>query len=262
MVDEQDDSQLQTNGRGPRSTGFPALSLPDAVSVVSMAAGYGRLHSMAAMAGYTGHTTANSGPFRQKLAALKDWGLVAVSGEAVTVTDRGMGIALPASPAAELDLLQGAFQGCSIFWTLYRDTAKGLPLNPDTIGNNAVTMYGISPKAREKFIKSFVDSATAVGLADKLPTGEVKLAQTVSPDSVTSANDMPPATHTPTVPVSASGADSGLRPAISQVWKNGDTEIIFEVRSSSPLPSAAFMEIGTAVTSIEVLWEALQPENQ
>jgi hypothetical protein len=123
-------------------------------------------------------------------------------------------------------------------------------------------MHGISPKAREKFIKSFVDSAVAVGLADKLPTGEIKLVQAMSSDRVAPANDTPPVVETPTVAAQTSISDTGLRPAISQVWKNGDTEIIFEVRSNGPLPSAAFMEIGTAVTSIEVLWEALQPENQ
>ncbi len=257
--------------RSPRSVGFPAVSLPDAAAIMKLAASNGRHHSLTAMAAYLGHATANSGPFRQKLAALKDWGLVAMLGDAVTITDRGMGIALPASPAAELDLMLGAFQGCSIFWEVYNDTAKGLPLSLETIGNNAVTLYGVNAKTRDKFVKSFVDSAAAVGMAERLPTGEVRLMQhAVEADAVRSRLPTPPIPETPVLtggsekergtsrPASEKRESDDLHTAISQVWKDGTTEIVFEVRASGPLPSAAFMEIGTAVTAIEVLREALQ----
>jgi hypothetical protein len=244
--------------------------LPEATAIIKTAAAHGRQHNLGALAAYTGHTTANSGPFRQKLAALKDWGLVTVTGETATITDQGMGIALPASAAAELDLLHQAFQGCGIFWDVYRDTAKGILLRPEVIGNNAVTMHGVNAKTRDKFVKSFVDSAVAVGFAERMPTGEIRLAQATQPD--TNYQDSRPIQEEP-VPVTPEPAvivpqaddrppQSTLRPAISQVWKDGDTEIIFEVRSNKPLPSAAFMEIGTAVTSIEVLWEALQGGDQ
>ena len=256
-------------GRGPRSAGFPALSLPEATTIITTAAGHGRQHNLVALAAYAGHATSNSGPFRQKLAALKDWGFVTVAGETAAITDRGMGIALPASPVSELDLLRQAFQGCGIFWDVYCDTAKGVPIQPETIGNNAVTMHGINAKNRGKFVKSFVDSAIAVGMAERLSTGEVRLLGN-NGEIVPSAR--PPITldagthqplpeivpETPAAAIPQALSETALRPAISQVWKNGDTEIIFEVRSSGPLPSVAFMEIGTAVTSIEVLWEALQ----
>jgi len=272
-VDDNSSRMPAASGRGPRGVGFPAVSLPDAAGIIRTAASNGRHHSLSAMAAYTGHATANSGPYRQKLAALKDWGLVTVSGDTVTITERGMGIALPASPAAELDLMLGAFQGCAIFWGVYNDTAKGIPLSLETIGNNAVTMYGVSVKTRDRFVKSFVDSAAAVGMAERLPTGDVRLMQhAAEADAV--RNRLPsPATPAPVdvpvradtlQPAPASGPSNGhkLHPAISQVWKSDDAEIVFEVRTDGPLPSAAFMEIGTTVTSIEVLWEALQQDNR
>jgi hypothetical protein len=260
-----------------RGTGFPTLSLPEAVEIIERAGTYGRQHSMNALASYAGHATANSGPFRRKLAALKDWGLIVKDGAGVAITPIGMEIAHPASAAGVLDRQIEAFQKCTIFWKLYQDAAKGTPLTSAMIANTAINNYGIGVQSKDKFVKSFIDSAVAVGLGEKLPSGDVQLAdnrgvtrglsteldtrplqdstgmnnkllQTQAIDSVTSAD--------------VSAAVSGLLPVVQQEWANGGAMIRFEIRSKQPLPSAAFAGIGEAVTGIEALWDVLKLYNE
>jgi hypothetical protein len=247
--------------KGTRGAGFPALSLPDAVEIVRRAAAHGRQHALAAMATYAGHATSNSGPFRRKLAALKDWGLVTTTSSAVTITETGMGIVLPSSPDAALGLQMDAFQGCSIFWRFYTEGAKEVPLPAESISNTAVTAYGVGVGAKEIFTKSFIESAALVGLAEKLPNGAVKLLS-IGPQRAietaastsgydTEAQESGPE---PTYPSQTQPA----APVIRQVWSGEGTEIILEVHSRTPLTATAFMQMGSTVTAIEELWQMLQ----
>src|SRR6185503_9990668 len=102
MADNTELKQEDETIKMARGTGFPAISLPEAVEIVEKAGAYGRQHSMNALANYAGHSTVNSGPFRRKLAALKDWGLVAKAGNGITITPLGMEIAHPTSPESVL----------------------------------------------------------------------------------------------------------------------------------------------------------------
>ena len=60
------------------ATGFPVLDLGKAASMLARASQHGWEHTVAEIAGYMGHATTNSGAFRAKLAALRDYGLVSV----------------------------------------------------------------------------------------------------------------------------------------------------------------------------------------
>jgi hypothetical protein len=239
--------------RGKRGSGFPALSLPDAAEIIKRAGLHGRQHHLGAMASYAGHATANSGPFRRKLAALKDWGFVTTTPETVTITDAGMEVALPTTPEKTLNMLLDAFQGCNIFWKIYTEGAKDTPLYPGSIGNVAVTAHGVGAGAREAFVGSFIDSAVMVGLAEKLPNGEVKLIPTGKPRPVKAKTDAEI--------VHADGQrqtpNPDVQPGIRQVWRNNGVEIIFEVRAREPLTPTAFMQVGEVVTAIETLREVI-----
>jgi hypothetical protein len=265
-----DDGQSRRNQagsiRGTRSAGFPALSLPEAVAIVKTAGNNGRKHAITAMAAYAGHTTPNSGPFRQKLAALKDWGFVTSTAEAVTLTEAGMGVALPSSPETALDIMRSAFQGCSIFWAIYTEAAKGVPLYPSSIGNVAVTAHGVAVRSKETFIKSFIDSAVVVGLAEKLPNGEVKLhAAGMANTEATVADDralasvpqeaVPPATATRTAPLEPLQSEL---PVVNQVWKDERVRIVLKIDADAPLSATAFMQIGAVTTAIEALYEIVR----
>jgi len=247
-----------------RGTGFPAISLPEAAEIIKKAGAYGRQHSLSALATYAGHSTANSGPFRRKLAALKDWGLVAKAAGGVTITPTGMEIAHPTSTADVLDRQMDAFQKCSIFWKLYEDAAKGTPLNPDALGSAAINNYGVGVQSKDKFIKSFVDSALAVGLAERLPNGDITLAATGgNTTGLSTVIDAQPYANSqisenkPQASYDHNDTDMGLPPIVQQEWTNGSATIRFEIRSAKPLPAAAFAQIGEAVTGIETLWEAV-----
>jgi hypothetical protein len=209
------------------------------------------------MAAYEGHTTPNSGPFRQKLAALKDWGMVATTADTVTLTDVGMNVALPSSPETLLDTLLQAFQACPIFWTVYTEAAKGVPLYPSSVGNVAVTAHGVSVRARDVFTRSFIDSAIAVGLAERLPGGEVKLLAIGEPSSTPAirTTDTEPTPKTPPLTVADSQA-----PGIHQVWSDDGVEVVFTVTSNKPLSATAFMQVGAVVTAIEALRDVLTEE--
>ncbi|HEX9515355.1 MAG TPA: hypothetical protein VF940_04175 [Streptosporangiaceae bacterium] len=56
---------------------------------------HGWQHTVAEVAGYMGHATINSGAFRGKLAALRDYGLVSGRGESLEITPIGRKIAIP-----------------------------------------------------------------------------------------------------------------------------------------------------------------------
>jgi hypothetical protein len=266
-----DDGQSRRNQagsiRGTRSAGFPAISLPEAVAIVKTVGNNGRKHAITAMAAYAGHTTPNSGPFRQKLAALKDWGFVTSTAEAVTLTEAGMGVALPSSPEAALDIMRNAFQGCSIFWKIYTEAAKGVPLYPSSIGNVAVTAHDVGVRSKETFVKSFIDSAVVVGLAEKQPNGEVKLyaasVGTGAPviDGQAPAADPERAVPAPSVPVAQPGVlaePADELPVVNQVWKDGRVRITLKVDADAPLSATAFMQIGAVTTAIEALYEIVR----
>ncbi|MET0779449.1 MAG: hypothetical protein ABWY71_01305 [Candidatus Saccharimonadales bacterium] len=264
------DGQSQQNPAGDlrkaRGTGFPAVSLPDAVAIIQTAGNNGRKHTITAMAAYAGHTTPNSGPFRQKLAALKDWGFLTTTAATVTLTDAGMGVALPSSPEAALDIVRTAFQACQIFRTVYDEAAKGVPLYPSSIGNVAVTAHGIGVRSKETFIKSFIDSAIAVGLAGKLPNGEVKLyAGVVSADAPALENQVSaPVSPEPVPQVPAVqqperlSAPETQTPVVNQVWKDGHIKVVLQVYSDTPLAATAFMQVGEVTTAIEVLYDIVR----
>jgi hypothetical protein len=238
--------------RGKRGSGFPALSLPDAADIVKRAGLHGREHRLDALASYAGHTTANSGPFRRKLAALKDWGFVTATPDTATITDAGMEVALPSAPEATLHVLLNAFQGCEIFWKVYTEGAKGTPLYPGSIGNVAVTAHGVGASARDMFVASFIESAGMVGLAEKLPNGEVKLLPSGTPRNTT-PQAKPEVVHD----AGQAEARTANTPGIRQVWRGNNIEIIFEVRTQKPLNATAFMQVGEVVTAIETLREVL-----
>jgi hypothetical protein len=246
-----------------RSSGFPSISLPEAADIIRNAGKYGKQHPLLALAGYAGHKTDNSGPFRQKLAALKDWGFVTVSSGQVTLTPAAVGVAHPTSEAAEAELLREAFMNCDVFWGIYADLAKGVPLDVTAVANKAVATYDISAKAKEKFATSFVHSAVAVGLAESTSGGQIRLLgddlterSNLQAESDLELTKVSETLIHPQVPVAVHNVVAP-RPVINQVWEGGDAAIVFEVHANKPLSAAAFAEVSRAVQALEDLWSSL-----
>jgi hypothetical protein len=257
QVGATDGDAQASKPRRQRGASFPVIALPGAVKIIRDAGSYGNKHSMAAMATYAGHATTNSGTFKSKMAALRDWGLITGTGDTVVLTDTAMRIAHPPSPEEAANALSGAFRGCPVFWKFYEEAAKGKDLDLAALANNAVNNYSISVASKDQFVKSLIDSAEAVGLAERVPGNRVRL--------ITPSSQTPPELHDSgqangqdiAIPPAGGANAKKVQPVISQIWPLKQGEISFEIRSTKAIPASAFGQVGKVVEQIQELAQTL-----
>jgi hypothetical protein len=252
------DRNAGTRGRRKPSTGFPVVSLAEASKILRDAGRYGFDHTVNEFASYMGHTSTNSGAFRQRLAAFRDWKLIGGRGDSVSMTPIGRVIALPPDPEAERAALQEAFRNCVVFNKLYEESQKNTPLDRQGLGRRAVHSFGVSPNSVNKFVESFVESAVIAGFAEEAGDGELVLLE--SADGAVAAV---PVSAEPLPPGPSLRTSSGPRglgtPVVHQTWPIADGTIVFEIRSERPLPASAYTTVGEVVASLERLAETLAP---
>lgn len=240
-------------------TGFPIVPLPDAAKIVREAGKYGFEHSVSAFARYMGHTTTNSGAFRQRLAAFRDWKLIAGRGDTIVFTDTAKTIALPPDARAERDALQTAFMNCAVFASLYDGVTKGQPVQAQGLGAKAVHELGISPGAMDRFTASFIDSAVAAGLAEADNGQVVLLDPGGAPEPADSDPDDEP-DHEEPRPEQTRGRGrlTQAPPVVHQEWTLPAGSVVFEVRLDRPLPAGVFGQLGAVVQEVESLADRLR----
>lgn len=250
---QPDDAKPQTARRKP-STGFPVVPLPEAAKIIREAGKYGFEHSVSSFARYMGHSTTNSGAFRQRLAAFRDWKLIAGRGDTVVFTDSAKTIALPPDARSEREALQTAFMSCVVFGSLYDGVTKGQPVESQNLGAKAVHDLGVSPSAKDRFTSSFIDSAVAAGLAET-DNGEIVL---LEGGGVADASD--DAADEDHVVERGTSEQNGGRirrtsppPVVRQEWSLPWGAVLFELSLDRPLPAAVFAQVGAIVQEIEVL---------
>jgi hypothetical protein len=210
------------------------------------------------MATYAGHATANSGAFKSKMAALRDWGLITGSGDTIVLTDVAMKIAHPPSPEEAARALLNAFRSCSIFWKVYEDAAKGRDLDLGQLANSAVNNYGVSVGSKEQFVKSLVDSAEAVGLAQRISGSSVRFKSLSDEGPLDEGETKPPSAESvPPATDRRAGDRSAAAPVLKQVWPINSGEISFEIRSSHAINADAFGQVGKVVEQIQALARTL-----
>lgn len=251
----------KTATRRRPATGFPVVSLADAGLILKEAGKYGFEHSIGEFASYMGHTSTNSGAFRQRLAAMRDWKLIAGRGDNISMTDIARVIALPPDDATELDALRSAFKNCAIFYKLFEDMQKGTPLARQGLGNRAVHAFGVSPSSVSKFVASFVESAVAAGIAQVDDDGQVTLLD--SDADFVGSPDVGQESLAPTAPTGvaprSTQAGRSATPVVHQAWPIDGGTIVFEIRSERPLPASAYATVGEVVASLERLSVTLAP---
>ena len=247
--------------RRKRGTGFPVVPLSEAARILKEAGKYGFEHPAPAFASYMGHSTTNSGAFRQRLSAFRDWKLITGRGEMLTMTDVARMIATPTDASAERKAMQEAFSNCDVFARLYDQTAKGQPLNRDRLGGRAVHELGVTPANASKFVESFVESALAAELAELNDDGDVVLwsAENSAATEVEALEPQQPSPEVSPTRGHAAARVSGA-PTIRQPWPIDGGEIVFELRSDRALPAAAFAAIGEIVAKLETLASSLRSE--
>lgn len=249
--------------RRPRSTGFPVVSLEEASKILKEAGKYGFEHSTAAFATYMGHSTTNSGAFRQRLAAFRDLKLIAGRGDSLAMTDIGRMIAVPKDERSERQALQAAFKNSPEFLRLYDGSAKGQPLAAGPLGGRAVHDFGVAPSSKDKFVQSFSESAIAAGFAERNEEGQLILLVPDGDDSDAEEQlaDAPtsPAPEREPAPSRQSSLSREVPPVVHQTWEIDEGTITFEIAASKPLPASAFVTVGEVVASLERLAETLAP---
>ncbi len=259
--DNGSESSTAPAARRKRTTGFPVVSLAEAAAILKEAGKYGFDHSTEAFASYMGHSTTNSGAFRQRLAAFRDWKLIAGRGDRLAMTDIARMIAHPTDDEAERRALQTAFMNSPVFFKLFDESAKGKPLAAGPLGSRAVLNLGVAPGSKDKFVQSFVDSAVAAGVASLNEDGQIVLApldagadggQQPSEEQFIDSRQPGPAQTGRTQVVARQGT-----PVVHQAWAINSGSIVFEIRTDKPLPATAFTTVGEVVASLERLAETL-----
>ena len=253
-----------TSGKNRRkpSTGFPVVSLAEAAKILKDAGRYGFDHSIEEFASYMGHTTTNSGAFRQRLSAFRDWKLIAGRGDTVSMTQIGRYIALPPDDESEHAALQDAFRSCVVFAKVYDEARKNTALERQVLGRRAALGFGVSPNSVNKFVESFVESAVVAGLAEKAGDDQVILL-----DDALSSDALPTTAASSAKAEPAPATSAGQRaaparvgtPVVHQTWPIADGLIVFEIRSEQPIPASAYVMVGEVVSTLERLATTLAP---
>ena len=266
MVESTDSSGGHDNQKRRRkpSTGFPVIGLPDVVAMLAKAAQHGWEHTVAEIAGYLGHSTTNSGAFRMKLAALRDYGVISGRGSSLVISDTGRTIAIPERPEDRTRALQDAFLN-TVFGSLYEEAVKGTPLEIDNLARRAVNKIGIAAASQGSFADVFTKSAVEAGLGEVLSDGRITLYPrgeriAPAPDETGTKGSLTDAAFR--VSTTRSGSATRSTPVLDQRWSLGpDGEVAFTISLDRPLSAADFASIGAVVQQVERLVDGLRAED-
>ncbi len=266
-----------------RGIGFPQLSLRDAVEAIIAIGQHGADHSHDAAAAYLGHQTANSGAFRTKLAALRDWGLLARGDSSrVTLSELAQQLVLEAPyHESARHLLLAAFESCRVFGMLYADSAKETPLEEQRLRNVVVMRHGVSTEQADKFIESFTDSAVYAGLGKYDGTRLVLFPRDGAFKAAGQPNDGPVDADPPSASVSSEGPsameqvregqqlqrrliadaerEQDIPVALRQAWPIDGGEIEFVIRTPKAMPPAIYALMAEMAEVAAKMEELLKP---
>lgn len=246
--------------RRKKSASFPVVSLSGAAVVLKEAGKYGFEHSVSAFARFMGHDSTNSGAFRQKLAAFRDWNLVSGRGDTLTLTEIAKAIAHPPKAQAEQAALRTAFMNPGIFAELYETLTKHHSIDLDRVGSMAVLNFKVSPQSKQKFVDSFVDSVVAGGLGERVGDSDVVLhAVTESHEDEIENSTTPDLTRScrSAQVVDSSALDRMAPLVVGQTWRIQAGSIRFESFSRHLLAADTFAPVGRIVKELEDLAQML-----
>lgn len=269
---ERDTHEAATKSpKRARGASFPTMPLGEAVAIIKKIANYGTTHTNEAVASLLGHTTANSGPYRTKVAALKDFGLLTGRGDDLTVTPLALELTHPGLDANPQTSLAAAFRSCKLFSTVYDALPRGRELDVDALANSALHNYGVATQAKKSFATSFVKSGETAGLLVSVEGGKIRLpdqggaAMTEyvqdEPDqapAVKSSPDQAPVVKPPSG--KEPGASVFAAAVVNHSWPIDGGTIHFIVESSRPLPAAAYSVIGAVIGAGDKLAVMLGPQ--
>jgi hypothetical protein len=244
-------------GKNPRrapGVGFPSMPLGEAVTLIKKIASYGNTHTDAAIASFLGHSTANSGPFRTKVAALRDYGLLAGRGSDLSVTELALEIVHPGLDANPAASLRAAFMKCKLFATVLDALPKDVDLETAGLANTAMHNHGVASQSKDAFAASFVKSGVLAGLVEEVDAAHVRILagganapatdpeqQSVAEDAEDQGADRQQRTLSRPLAVDSTKA------VVSHAWPINGGFVRFTIESSKTLPASAYGVIGTVI---------------
>lgn len=243
--------------RTKRGASFPRMALSEAVSAIQEIAKMGRQHNQGSLASALGHSSAKSGTFRQRLADLREYALVAGRGEDLELTDLALRITHPTSTADADGALAVAFLNCDTFAQMYGELEKGETIPLDRLGNFSIHRLGVGHHVAERFAESFAAGAVAAQLAERNDLGLIMWEREHaggSRSAETSTDESAPAKPDE---LEQTGQSPDLVVVLKQAWPLNNGEVQFSVRLTDALPSSAFGPVGDAVSAIETFVQHL-----
>jgi hypothetical protein len=255
-----------------RGKGYPRVPLGNAAEVVTEAIKYGTTHGEDAFARFMGHGKASGGAYRQNIAAYRDWGLIGRGSDRIVLTELARRIAMPVDEQQLQAGLQEAFRTADTMVAAYDATVKGQPVDAKAIAYNAVHTLGIAPPSADSFAKSFSESVVAARLGEDLGNGKLRLhaSAETAPDEAELAplgvegrpqhavvHGQPGSGKTQMFVHAAAAAQALIPQKYRDVWEFPGGEVTLEIRSRSPLPAGAYVQLGAVVPEIEGLVDRL-----
>lgn len=267
-VGDDDASKATKHPRRAAGVGFPSMPLGDSVSLIKKIASYGNTHTDAAVASFLGHSTSNSGPFRSKIAAMRDYGLIAGKSGELTVTPLALEIVHPGLDADPQASLRAAFGKCKLFVTVMDALPKDVELELSGLANTAMHNHGVAPQSKDAFALSFVKSGVLAGLVEELAESKVRIpSHGAEAPAHTDDPELETTPHAAEVRGSTDvGGRSGpQRPALSEPsnavvnhsWTIDGGVVRFSVESIKTLPASAYGVIGAVIEAGDKLAEML-----
>jgi hypothetical protein len=263
-----DASKTAKHTRRAAGVGFPSMPLGDAVSLIKKIASYGNAHTDAAVASFLGHSTSNSGPFRSKIAAMRDYGLISGKGGELAVTPLALEIVHPGLDADPQASLRAAFGKCKLFVTVMDALPKDVELELSGLANTAMHNHGVASQSKDAFASSFVKSGVLAGLVEELPESKVRI-----PSHGAETQDHPGDSDSEVAAFVAdvrgsdgAGARAGSQrhfmpepsnAVVNHSWPIDGGVVRFSVESTKTLPASAYGVIGAVIEAGDKLAEML-----
>lgn len=160
--------------RRTRSSGFPVISLEEAIDALKKAAEAGFEMSQETFASQIKMSPKGSA-FLLKLAALRDFKLIERTTKGIVFSELAKNIINPTTEdeAERKKNSQTAFRNCKIFNDIFEHLSPS-GFKKETVGNVSIREFNISPKSQGVFVKSFIDSGKFASLIEETEEGLIK----------------------------------------------------------------------------------------
>ncbi len=250
LTDEPQPESGPKSSRSPRGAAFPRMTVPEATQALRQVHKAGRHHSPGSMSSLLGHSSPNSGAFRQKLADLREFGLVAGRGEELELTTLALRITRPTSTDDADAAIRESFLHCATFEQMYTQVAKGEPMALEILGNLAIHTLNVGDHVADRFAQCFAEGVVAARLGER-DDGNIVLWEREERPAVTAgASSEEPSSGAQDL-IAPVGHDEAV--ALHQTWSLDPGSVQLTIRVSEALPSSSFAPLAEAVTAIESL---------